>query len=79
MAMTTNPRSTTNNIRLRFPRSHHRSESASNVGGNSLIVESHEIDSFVQLISSNPQTPLQARRYVFGGSVTQRHTRWKVD
>ncbi|KAF4923975.1 hypothetical protein CGCVW01_v004377 [Colletotrichum viniferum] len=71
MAMITNPRSTTNNIRLPSSRSHHRSESASNIGGHSLIVESHEIDSFVQLISSNPQSPLQTRRYLFGGSVTQ--------
>ncbi|KAF5517117.1 hypothetical protein CGCS363_v001340 [Colletotrichum siamense] len=78
MVLTTDPRSTTNNIRLPFPRSHHRSEAASNIGGNSLIVESHEIDSFVQLISSNPQSPLQARRYLFGGSVTQHGNLIKV-
>ncbi|KAF4816948.1 hypothetical protein CGCSCA5_v005999 [Colletotrichum siamense] len=61
MVLTTNPRSTTNNIRLPSHQSHQHSKPASNIGESILIIQSHEIDSSVQVISSNHQTLLKAR------------------
>ncbi|KAF4904255.1 hypothetical protein CGCF415_v008099 [Colletotrichum fructicola] len=64
MVLTTNPRSTTNNIRLPSHQSRQNSKPASNIGGSILIIQSHEIDSSVQVISSSHQTLLQARRFL---------------